>query len=116
MYIVMREMLGTYGYLRDDPEKKAAYDTGICETARNYAALYVWAYGVQNEKGHEQYREIMGRLKSLGYDTSWCERRVRMRPLFRIRSAIAKIPGLKPLFWLIKRTVHRIKQRLTRRA
>ncbi len=95
MFIILQEALSKYDYFHDNPEIRLAYDLGVKRLVRLYTKRYVETFRFQDERGHSQFKAMMEKLKSLGYDTSKMERRVRLRYLYSIKEAIGRKQELK---------------------
>ena len=96
LHAILREILSEHVRFHDDPATREAYDLGVRNLARTYAERYAYAFGQQDSRGHSQFREMMSGLQALGYDTSRCTRRVKLRHLYSLKSAVGRIlPGIK---------------------
>ncbi len=95
MFIILQEALSKYDYFHDNPEIRLAYDLGVKRLVRLYTKRYAKTFRFQDERGHSQFKAMMEKLKSLGYDTYKMERRVRLRYLYSIKEAIGRKQELK---------------------
>jgi len=67
MYLVLKEALKVRGYFLETEEIKSAYEIGFIRLVEVYLSYYAQALFQQDEKGKEQYRDILKALENLQY-------------------------------------------------